>query len=244
MPSAWWWHLVGICQCLGKATALVKDSFHRNGQRRWNQEGDEIFRNQCGMWPTKSPLSMCSTRFADLQSYHNLPITSGLPLSKLQRIFSWVYWEATTEKFHLRMLVIDHSHSVSSSFFMYTILNGPCINGTEERPYNGRNTCGWPAFETWSRDKAPFLPELWSGAEKLLDFYINLFESKCSGLYRIRPLPCRKPRAWNTVGLQWRTAFMILTVIHISHRSTRPSFYLAASVGWRGKVFLDTNKNS
>ena len=82
------------------------------------------------------------------------------------------------------------------------------------------------------------------GAEKLLDFYINLFESKCSGLYRIRPLPCRKPRAWNTVGLQWRTAFMILTVIHISHRSTRPSFYLAASVGWRGKVFLDTNKNS
>lgn len=28
VPSAWWWHLVGsVCQCLGKATALVKRWF-------------------------------------------------------------------------------------------------------------------------------------------------------------------------------------------------------------------------
>lgn len=180
------------------------------------------------MWPTKSSLSAL-LRFAVLQSYHNLPITSGLSLSKLQRIFSWVCWEVSTANIHLRKLVIDRSHSASSCFY-HTILNGLCINGTEERPYNGRNTLGWPAFETWSGDRAPFLPALWSGAEKLLDFYINLFESKCSGLYKIRPLPCRgtkyrKPRAWNTVGLQWMTAFMMLTVIQISHRSKRPSFF-------------------
>lgn len=129
-------------------------------------------------------------------------------------------------------------------FFMYTISNGSCIDGTEERQYNGRNTWGWPAFETWSGDRAPFLPTLWSGAEKLLDFYINLFESKCSGLDKITPLPCRetkyrKLRAWNTVGLQPRTAFMMLTVIQISHRSKRPSFFFFSCQGRieRGGIF-------
>lgn len=182
------------------------------------------------MRPTKSSLSMCSPW-----------VCYSTKLSQPPN-YLWFVSLKTPKDFQLSVLgSINCKYSPKKAgdwslpqcfflFFMYTILNGLCINGTEERPYNGRNICGWPAFETWSGDRAPFLPALWSGAEKLLDFYINLFESKCSGLYKIRPLPCRgtkyrKPRAWNTVGLQWMTAFMMLTVIQISHGSKRPSFF-------------------
>lgn len=130
------------------------------------KEGDEIFRNQCGMRPTKSSLSMCSPWvlqrcFTKLSQPPNYLWFVSL---KTPKDFQLSVLGSINCKYSLRKLVIDRSPQCFFLFFMYTILNGSCINGTEERPYNGRNTCGWPAFETWSGDRAPFPPNsvVWS----------------------------------------------------------------------------------